>query len=466
MVGFGSIIASLVLYQINILKIPSHEAYAIFAAAVALLWILPLGGGYVSTQLGYTNAARVGILFCALGFIVLCVPSTQALYTGMGFFVVGNAFATPATWCMVDHCYPKESPLREAGFTLFYLFFNLGGIFGIFAGGAIASYFGFSYEFGLNALCMLGALALLHFAKHKIHVHKGRSIAPQVNWSKQKIWGSLFGLSIVATPITAVLFKNPEVNNILMLILLAVMIVLLGSTAYKQKTHRARNKMLAFLVLSLISVAFWILYSLEPSFVSVFISNNVDKTFLGIQIPASSYFAFDGVFVILIGLLLSRVWYVLSQKNINPSIAIKFAASLVVIGLGFGFLALMTKIMGTRIMPSVYIVIAYAIFAFAELLVSPLGISMVGSLAPEGQEGIMMGFWQLCCGIGGVFAGYIAIFAPLPAGGEALSISNPLYTKVFLAVGIGGVIAGLIVLPFINKLKYLMAEPPYDEPHL
>jgi dipeptide/tripeptide permease len=117
-------------------------------------------------------------------------------------------------------------------------------------------------------------------------------------------------------------------------------------------------------------------------------------------------------------------------------------------------------------MPAHDIVIAYAIFATAELLVSPLGISMVGSLAPEGEEGLMMGFWQLSTGVGGVLAGYIAILPNLPQTAVPLTVSNPIYFKTFLWVGLGAVCAGLIVLLFVRQLTRLMHEHPYIAPQV
>lgn len=458
MAAFGGILASLVLYQTNSLHIPPSEAYGIFSASMALIWILPLGGGYLSAKLGYTNGARVGLIFCALGFIVLCWQSKEALYLGLALFVVGNALATPATWCMVDHCYSKTSILRDAGFTLFYLFFNLAGVIGIFLGGYIAEIWGFPFEFALDALCLIGAFFLLHFAKHKITPHKGRSIAPQVSWSRGSIWGCLILCSLLAVPVAMLLFQNITINNTLMIISLIFMVFVLFRISLKQKTKHSRNKMIAFICLSLISIIFWTLYSLEPSFLSVYVSSNVNTTFLGLNIPASSFFAFDGVFVILLGLILSRLWLYLSQKNKNPALPIKFAGSLIVIGLGFCFLSLAARYMGDSLMPSWYIVFAYAIFALAELFVSPLGISMVGSLAPEGQEGLMMGFWQLCIGIGGVASGYVAMAPHLPTHAASLSISNAIYAKVFFIVGGAGVIAGCLVLPFAKKFKHLMEE--------
>ncbi len=458
MVAFGGILASLVLYQTNTLHLATDTAYGVFSAAMALFWILPLGGGYLAGKLGYANAARVGLLFSALGMATFCINSVDATFLGLALFVVGNALATPAIWCMVDHCYSKDSLLREAGFTLFYLWFNLGGVIGIFAGGYLATVWGFSAEFGLDAGCLVLALVCLSIGRHKIAPHKGRSIAPQVNWNHLKIMMALIVAALIATPVTVLLFKNITVNNVLMVVLLCGMVFFLLRQAVQQKRKVARSKLIAFVCLTLIAIVFWTLYSLEPSLLSVFVDTNVDTHFLGLNIPASSYFAFDGVFVILVGLVLSRVWVYLSLKGKNPHLSVKFALSLIIIGAGFAFLAMMIKVNGNHLLPGYIVVIAYAIFSTGELLVSPLGISMVGSLAPEGQEGVMMGFWQLAVGIGGVAAGYIAMAPKLPQTAVPLAQSNPIYVSTFLWVGLSSVVLGLLVMCFVKKLNDLMKE--------
>ncbi len=466
MAAFAGILASLTLYQTQQLHMDNNTAFGVFAAAMALLWILPLVGGYLAGKWGYGPAARVGVLVCALGMAAFCLNSVHALYLGLALFVVGNALATPAVWCMVDHCYTKDSPLREAGFTLFYLFFNLGAVVGIFGGSALAEKFGFGLEFGLDTACLILSYCLLQFYSRHTSSHKGRSIAAQVSWSRKKIYAALCGTILIGTPLALALFNHLSLNNALMLILMAGSVGWLFTKALRLDNKQQRNRLLAFIFLAVISVVFWILYSLEPSFLSVFIDTNVDTHFLGINLPASSFFAFDGVFVILVGLVLSRVWFYLSMKNKNPPLALKFAASLILIGLGFAYLAWMVTLHKNTLMPAHDIVIAYAIFATAELLVSPLGISMVGSLAPEGEEGLMMGFWQLATGVGGVLAGYIAIIPNLPQTAVPLAVSNPIYYKTFLGVGLGAVLAGLMVLFCVRKLTHLMSEHSYIVPQV
>jgi POT family proton-dependent oligopeptide transporter len=296
--------------------------------------------------------------------------------------------------------------------------------------------------------------------------YEGRSIAPQVKWNKFKIYSCLFVIAVIATPISILLFNDVNLNNVLMFLLLAGMVALLLFHAFKQPSKLARNKLIAFTCLTSIAIIFWTLYSLEPSFLSVFVQNNVDRHFMGMNIPAASFFAFDGVFVILLGIVVSRVWFYLSVRDKNPPLVIKFLLSLIIIGLGFIFVAASAHYNGNQPLPARYIVIAYAIFSLGELLVGPLGISMVGRLGPHGLEGLMMGFWQLSCGIGGVVAGYIAMAPKLPDQTLPLAQSNPIYIKVFFLVGLGAIIAGLIVALFAGKISKLMREPAQVVPQL
>lgn len=458
MIGFGSLIASLVLYQTNALHMIPNQAYEIYSAFAALIWILPLGGGYLSTRLGYINAARIGLLCAAVALLILSVQRPDAFWIGLALFIIGNAFATPAIWCLVDHCYSKTSPLRESGFTLFYLFFNLTGMIGIFLGGYIAQALSFSFSFRVNAFCLFLSFLLLHIVKHTITAHKGRSILPQVSWSKRAIWATLVGIILIATPITIALLKHVTLNNILAALLLIGTTALLIRIASRQQSKPAKYKILAFIGLSLISIIFWTLYSLEPSLLSIYINTHVDTSIFGLSIPASSFFAFDSVFVVLFGLILSRLWILLNTRNKNPTLPTKFAASLLIIGLGFCLLGFISRQMGNTLMPSSIIICAYAFFALGELLISPLGISMVGRLAPEGHEGLMMGFWQLCIGGGGALSGYIAT-APYFPPHATLASENLIYSNIFWIVGGSSIVATLIVCIGIKRLKRLILEP-------
>jgi len=55
-----------------------------------------------------------------------------------------------------------------------------------------------------------------------------------------------------------------------------------------------------------------------------------------------------------------------------------------------------------------WLVSSYAIFTIGELLISPIGLSMVSKLAPQRLTALMMGGWFLSTSLGGKFSGMLA----------------------------------------------------------
>ena len=89
-----------------------------------------------------------------------------------------------------------------------------------------------------------------------------------------------------------------------------------------------------------------------------------------------------------------------------------------------------------------YLISTYLILTFAELLLSPMGISFVSKVAPPQYKGLMMGFW----------------FAATAIGNYLSSIPSMLWDKVPLWVNWTVlmalcVISGLVMFAFLKKLE-------------
>ena len=108
---------------------------------------------------------------------------------------------------------------------------------------------------------------------------------------------------------------------------------------------------------------------------------------------------------------------------------------------------------------SIWIVLCYVFLAIAELLVSPISMSMIGRLSPPGKEGTLMGIWQVFIGFSGVLSGYVAKLAVTPEHGIAVN-TNPIYSHVFFEIGIVSILLGIISAFFVPTLKRLSAATP------
>ena len=86
-------------------------------------------------------------------------------------------------------------------------------------------------------------------------------------------------------------------------------------------------------------------------------------------------------------------------SKMNPSGPVKFSIGLILLGLGFGFLAYgsMSIPYGaqTASVSIFWLVFAYLFHTLGELCVSPVGLSYVSKLAPIRLVGLMFGFWLL-----------------------------------------------------------------------
>ena len=89
----------------------------------------------------------------------------------------------------------------------------------------------------------------------------------------------------------------------------------------------------------------------------------------------------------------------------------------------------------------------YLIHTLAELCLSPVGLSSMTKLAPARVVGSMMGVWFLGASVGNFMAGQMASFY------EQMPLE-----RLFLAVSLLPIVAGIVMLVLAPRFKRLMGE--------
>ena len=143
----------------------------------------------------------------------------------------------------------------------------------------------------------------------------------------------------------------------------------------------------------------------------------------------------------------SKIW----ASKYNPSGPVKFSIGLILLGLGFGFLAYgsMSIPYGaqTASVSIFWLVFAYLFHTLGELCVSPVGLSYVSKLAPVRLVGLMFGFWLLSSFfanlIGGFTGSYINIIS------EQAGLSG--FFLIFTLIPIGAGIVMFLLNSFLKK---------------
>ena len=137
------------------------DAYAVYGAYTALVYMTPFFGGLLADRiLGSRRAVIFGGLLMCVGQAMLMFENTAAFYTGLALLVCGNGFFKPNISTIVGTLYPKGSPKRDGGFTIFYMGVNLGAALSPLVCGYIGELYGWRFGFGLASLGMLIGVAI------------------------------------------------------------------------------------------------------------------------------------------------------------------------------------------------------------------------------------------------------------------------------------------------------------------
>lgn len=120
------------------------------------------------------------------------------------------------------------------------------------------------------------------------------------------------------------------------------------------------------------------------------------------------------LFIIFFTPLLVLLFSGMARRKREPSTPVKISFGIIMAGLS----SLLMLIAIATTMPDIYhnkasmvwLICTYALFTIGELLVSPIGLSMVSKLAPARLMALMMGAWFLVNAIAGKLAGLMATF--------------------------------------------------------
>jgi POT family proton-dependent oligopeptide transporter len=129
-----------------------------------------------------------------------------------------------------------------------------------------------------------------------------------------------------------------------------------------------------------------------------------------VHIQPSDFQQFNPFYVVALTPISLAIFSALANKGKEPSAPRKIGIGMFVAGAGFLILALSSfglaspKALGGTVSPDLvspyWLISTYLVLTFAELLLSPMGISFVSKVAPPKYKGMMMGGWFAATAIG------------------------------------------------------------------
>lgn len=460
--GFYAVQTIIILYMTKGLKFPDFKANSLYAAFSSLLYLTPAIGGYLADRyLGFKRAVISGGLLLMLGYFLMSLPGMSFFFLGLSVLIVANGLFKPNVSSIIGEFYTPGDPRRDGGFTLFYMGINIGALIPPLFAGALVTHYGWHIGFAFAAVGMIISLIIFIAGKHLLKNAGNVPLTSPLRKSTKSKLGFyvLFVLGIaIAIFLCNRTFEFPQITN--MIIEAGAVIITVVTLLFVFKLDRIqRNKMIACLILIAISVLFWALYNQTFTSLTLFADRNMTHRFLGIPVDAEAMQFFNPFFIILCSPILSRLWIYLDGKNLNPSFPAKFALGVLFVSLGFILLAFSTKYFAPKGFSSPWwLVISYFLQTIGELLLSPIGLSMITVLSPKNLVGMMMGVWFFSLAAAFAIGGSLANLAAVP-GQLTGAASLPYYHHAFSLLGAFSFIFAILCIIAAPFLQRLIQEP-------
>ncbi|HXB40997.1 MAG TPA: peptide MFS transporter [Bacteroidia bacterium] len=463
--NFYGMRAILTLFLVNSLMMKEETASLIYGGFLGLCYLTPMLGGFISDRfLGNRNCIMLGGLMMAMGQLFLFASAsifgtnlalaTTLMWVALGIIIFGNGFFKPNISSMVGSLYPKQEKSKlDTAFTIFYMGINLGALLSQYfcpligdvkdkAG--IRDIHAFKWGFLAAAAAMIIGTAIFYFLKNKyVITPEGKPLGglPSKNdashfeeGESQKAVFSGKALVIAVISFVGLFFAfryildgHNFIKTIIYPVIYASGLTLAGLIISDTSlTKVERQRIIVIYIVSFFVIFFWAAFEQAGSSLTFIADNQTDRTFLfGWKMPASMVQIFNGLFVVLFAIPFSMLWDKLRAKNREPISPMKQAFGLALIALSYLIIAYNVKDLGNSGLLAIkWLVLLYLIQTAGELCLSPIGLSLVGKLAPKRFASLLYGVFFLSNASGYALAGTLGSI--LPATGDKFTKAKEL----------------------------------------
>ena len=449
----------LTLFIVNALMMSEEQSSLIYGGFLGLCYLTPMLGGFIADRfLGNRICIMLGGLLMASGQMLLFFSASifssnlelarTLLYIALAVIILGNGFFKPNISSMVSNLYPKaERNKLDTAFTIFYMGINLGAFLGqlicpilgdVIDKAGVRDIHAFKWGYLAASIAMIIGTTTFFLLKDKyVRTPEGRPIGglPSKNTSddyeegeSQKASFSSKSLAIACVTFVGLglIFHYLFGQNIIYSIIYASGLTLAGLIISDGSiTKIERDRILVIYIVSFFIIFFWAAFEQAGSSLTFIANNQTDRNFFGWNMPPSMVQIFNGIFVVAFAIPFSILWDKLRAKNREPISPFKQAIGLALIALSYFIIAYNVKNLGNSGLLAVqWLILLYLIQTFGELCLSPIGLSLVGKLAPKRFSSLLYGVFFLSNASGYALAGTLGSI--LPATGDKFTKAKEL----------------------------------------
>jgi POT family proton-dependent oligopeptide transporter len=428
------------------LAMPKPTAAGIVGAYGGAVYLSTIIGAWVADRLlGSERVLFYSAIVIMCGHIALALlPGFLGVGVGLVLVAVGSGGLKANATAVVGTLYDEHDTRRDAGFSIFYLGINLGAFFGPLLTGLLQSTIGFHYGFGLAALGMAIGLVQYSFGRKRLP-DEARRVSNPLPRSRYALWCCIAAAGVVVIVVLTLVgvIRATNLSIVVIIVTIAAAIAYFAIILSSRLTDVERSRVFAFIPLFIASTAFWALYQQQFTVVTFYSDNRLNRDLFGWDFPISWVQSINPIFIIILSGVFAAIWTKLGDRQ--PSTPMKFALGTAIMGVAF-LLFLPFAGGGKNTTPLLAMVGILFVFTVAELLLSPVGLSVSTKLAPSRFRAQMVALFFLSVALGTALSGQLAeLYSPK---------TEAWYFGVLGLIAIAiGVVLGLMAKPLRRLMR-------------
>ena len=465
--GYYTMLAVFALFLGENFGFSSSVASTVYSTFLALVYFLPLFGGMAADKWGYNKMVIIGISIMFLGYLFLSIPlgggmvAIVAMGAALLLVSLGTGFFKGNLQVMVGDLYneARYSAHRDSGFSLFYMAINIGALFAPTAATSIMAWaqnsLGFSkadsYHFAFAVACLSVIVSIVIYflgrPTYKQVLVADKKSAKTDGASKDNAEDEMsaaetkerivclclvfavvifFWMAFHQNGLTLTWFANEftatsatgatgmAFNVINLVWCIFIMFGLCGLITAEKRT--AKNTITNLLLIAIPAGILGYTYATSAS--------------ESVAIAAPIFQQFNPCFVVALTPVSIALFSWLGKKGKEPKAPVKIGLGMLVAAVAYIWLTVSCLGLPAPQQPQHMadmdpniLIRTYLILTFAELLLSPIGISFVSKVAPAKYKGMMMGGWFVATAIGNFLVAIPGLMwgKPLPVVWGALA---------------------------------------------
>jgi len=437
--GYYTMLAVFILFLQANFGWDSGTAGLVFSSFLMFVYFLPLFGGMLADKFGYSKMVVIGVTIMFIGYVLLAIPmgagtiAVAAMIGALALVSLGTGLFKGNLQVMVGDLYNESNfaDKRDSGFSLFYMAINVGALFAPTAAIKVMEWAqnslgvseanSYHYAFAVACVSLIASMLIYNFGKSTF---------------RHVITDSKKGANKAAQAVTDNLSASETKERIVCLCLVFAVVIFFwmafhqnGATlTYFARDYTATSsagiESMMFDVRNLLAVIF-IVYGIFGVFQQKGLCRTLAIVMLvgglgyligmvpaegeSVAVSAPIFQQFNACFVVLLTPVSIALFAWLASMGKEPKAPTKIGLGMLVAALAYVLMTVYSIGLATPdaqnpqhladVTPNLLVTV-YLVLTFAELLLSPIGISFVTKVAPPKYKGMMMGGWFVATAVG------------------------------------------------------------------